>query len=271
MIYLFRRIVNFIILTYNTASMTKNNLSAIKAVILAAGKGVRMNSDLPKVFHKIAGKPMLEYVIRAVRRAGIKDICVVVGHKRELIQNYLKHWEVGFAIQEEQLGTAHALLQAGEYLKDFSGVVLVLAGDMPLIKPQTIKSLVEFHKKKKAAATVLTAVLDDAASFGRIIRDKNRRLIRIVEKKDASLEELEIKEVNTGIYCFSGNKLFAALEEVRPENVQKEYYLTDVIEIFRKKRQLVYAFSVKDPKEALGVNTKEELENVSKLISGKAS
>lgn len=242
-----------------------NNLP-IKAVILAAGKGVRMNSDLPKVFHNLAGKPMLAYVIEAVQKAGIADICVVVGHKRELIEKYFQKWPVSFAAQDQQLGTAHALLQAKKHLGSFKGVILVLAGDMPLIQPQTIKDLIAFHNHNKAAATVLTAILEDPASFGRIVRDKGSRLMRIVEKKDASLEELDIKEVNTGIYCFDSGLLFPALEKIRPENVQKEYYLTDIIEVFCREKKPIYAFNVSHPREALGINTKQELEDVKKVI-----
>ncbi|MBU0574421.1 MAG: NTP transferase domain-containing protein [Candidatus Margulisbacteria bacterium] len=236
------------------------------AVILGAGKGVRMQSDppageagLPKVFHKLAGKPMLEHVIDAVKEAGIEKVFVVVGHKKEMIKDYFKGHDVVFVDQDQQLGTGHAVMMAEPHLKDFQGQVVVLAGDVPLIKPATIKKLIEFNLARRASATDLTAVLPDAGNYGRIVRKPDGEIVRIVEKKDASPEELKIKEINTGTFCFNASDLFAALKEVKAENAQKEYYLTDTIEILRSHGKHVYALATDDPFEVLGVNTKEEL------------
>lgn len=228
-------------------------------IILAAGKGVRMQSDLPKVFHSLSGKPMLQYVIETVQSLGISDIYIVVGHKKEMIINYFKDWPVTFISQDKQLGTGHAVLMAEPYLKNFSGNVLVLAGDVPLLSSKTLKNLVDFHNEHNASATDLTANLPDAGNYGRIIRDSNGEISRIVEKKDANEEELKIKEINTGTFCFNASDLFWALSKVKAENVQKEYYLTDTIGILREGGKRVFAYLSPNYKETLGVNTRDEL------------
>jgi len=231
----------------------------LAAVILAAGKGVRMKSDLPKVFHTLLGEPMLSYVLKSVAALKPKRTIVVVGHQRELIMDYYKDWPVTFVVQSEQLGTGHAVIQAEKELADFSGDVLVLAGDVPLLSVATLEKLVGFHQRHKAAVTDLTAELPDAGSYGRIVRAADGEFLRIVEKKDASPAELAIKEFNTGTFCFDKKELVGALQEVRADNVQKEYYLTDTVEILRKKRLPVFAYLTSDPSETLGINTREEL------------
>jgi UDP-N-acetylglucosamine diphosphorylase/glucosamine-1-phosphate N-acetyltransferase len=241
----------------------------LAVIILAAGKGVRMQSDLPKVFHEILGEPMLTYVLKTVKQLSPAKTLLVVGHRRDLIMDYYKDWPVEFVIQAQQLGTGHAVMQAEPALKDFSGEVLVLAGDVPLISVETLKKLLDFHQKKRAAVTDLTAKLDDAGSYGRIIRKESGELLKIVEKKDASVEELKIKEFNTGTFCFEKEALFAALKEVRAENAQKEYYLTDTVEILRKKGLPVYAFMTDKTEETLGINTKDELVRVEKILLNK--
>jgi UDP-N-acetylglucosamine diphosphorylase/glucosamine-1-phosphate N-acetyltransferase len=238
----------------------------LAAVILAAGKGTRMKSDLPKVFHEILGEPMLSYVIQTVQKLGPQRILVVVGHQRKLITDYYKDWPVEFAVQAEQLGTGHAVQQAEQALAGFNGNVLVLAGDVPLLKTETLKSLVSFHEEHKAAATDLTAELPDAQNYGRIIRGKGGELLKIVEKKDASPDELKIGEFNTGTFCFDAAALFAALKEVKAENAQKEYYLTDTIAILRQKGLPVLAYKAADAGETLGINTKEELVAIEKAL-----
>lgn len=238
----------------------------LAVIVLAAGKGVRMKSDLPKVFHEILGEPMLTYVLETVKKLNPSQTYVVVGHKRDLIMDYYKDWKLKFVIQEEQLGTGHAVMQAKSHLENFSGTVLVLAGDVPLLSEKTLKKLVDSHLKNKAAATDLTAVLDDAGNYGRIIRSEKGEILKIVEKKDASLEELKIKEINTGTFCFDKAALFKALAEVRAENAQEEYYLTDTLEILRKKNLPVFAFRAEDPSETLGVNTREELISIEKHL-----
>ena len=242
----------------------------LAAIVLAAGKGVRMQSNLPKVFQEILGEPMLSYVLKTLARLEPAKTLVVVGHQRQLIMDYYHDWPVEFVVQAEQLGTGHAVLQAEPYLKDFSGQVLVLAGDVPLISEQTLRRLIDFHLKHKAAATDLTAVLPEAGSYGRIIRGSGDQIIRIVEKKDASPEELKIKEINTGTFCFDKEALFGALKEVKAENAQKEYYLTDTIHILKGQGLPVFAFPTDNPVETLGINTKDELVEIEKaLLSAK--
>ncbi|MEE8638656.1 MAG: sugar phosphate nucleotidyltransferase [Candidatus Margulisiibacteriota bacterium] len=238
----------------------------LAVIVLGAGKGVRMKSDLPKVFHEILGEPMLTYVLETVKKLAPQQTYLVVGHKRDLIMDYYKDRDLKFVVQEEQLGTGHAVMQVKPYLEDFSGTVLVLAGDVPLLSESILRKLINFHLKHKAAATDLTAELEDAGNYGRIVRSEQGEIIKIVEKKDASCEELKIKEINTGTFCFENDALFEALAEVRPENVQKEYYLTDTLEILKRKGRPVYAFRAEDPSEALGVNTKEELILVEKNL-----
>jgi UDP-N-acetylglucosamine diphosphorylase/glucosamine-1-phosphate N-acetyltransferase len=241
-------------------------MSDLAAIVLAAGKGTRMKSDLPKVFHEILGEPMLSYVIRTVQKLNPQKILVVVGHQRRLIMDFYKDWPVEFVVQAEQLGTGHAVMMAEPKLRDFSGQVLVLAGDVPLISEQTMRQLVDFNIKNKAAATDLTAVLTDAGNYGRIIRQANGEIVKIVEKKDASPAELKIKEINTGTFCFDKAALFAALKEVKAENAQKEYYLTDTIHILKNMGRPVFAFPAENPAETLGINTKEELVEIEKIL-----
>lgn len=238
----------------------------IDVIILAAGKGVRMKSDLPKVFHKILEKPMLSYVLEAAKSLDPKKIFLVVGYKKEIIMDYYKDWPITFVIQNEQLGTGHAVMQVEPHIKEMSGDVLVLNGDIPLITSATLSAFLNFHKEKRSAATVLTAVLEDPSHYGRIVRNENGRVLKIVEKKDASKEELEIKEINTGVFCFKKSLLFSALKEVKCENVQKEYYLTDTLEILKKKELPVFAFRAKDPTETLGVNNRDELLEIEKKV-----
>jgi bifunctional UDP-N-acetylglucosamine pyrophosphorylase / glucosamine-1-phosphate N-acetyltransferase len=245
------------------------NVSDLAAVILAAGKGTRMKSDLPKVFHEILGEPMLSYVIQSVQNLKPSKILVVVGHQRELISDYYQDWPVEFVVQAEQLGTGHAVQQAEPALHGFNGNVLVLAGDVPLLKTSTLTELVAFHDKNRAAATDLTAELPDAGNYGRIVRGPGGEFVKIVEKKDASPDQLKIKEFNTGTFCFDAKTLFAALKEVKAENVQKEYYLTDTIEIIRKKGLPVLAFKTADASETLGINTKDELVAIEKILLGR--
>jgi UDP-N-acetylglucosamine diphosphorylase/glucosamine-1-phosphate N-acetyltransferase len=242
------------------------DMQNLAAIILAAGKGVRMKSDLPKVFHEILGEPMLTYVLETVKKLSPSKTLVVVGHQRRLIMDYYKDWPVTFVIQEEQLGTGHAVRQAEPFLKDFSGDVLVLAGDVPLLSEKTLRRLIDFHVQNKAAATDLTAELPDAGNYGRVVRKENGEVVRIVERKDASPEELKIKEINTGTFCFNKEALFTALKEVRAENAQKEYYLTDTVEILKKKGLPVFAFRAENPSETLGVNTREELVAIEKIL-----
>ena len=236
------------------------------ALILAAGKGKRMKSDLPKVLHKLDGKYIVDHVIEAARAAGIERQILVIGHKAEMVRDALKGRNIPFALQEEQLGTGHAVQMAREYLAGFSGDLVVLCGDMPLVKPETIRRLMEEKERLDAAAVVLTVVLEDPAKYGRIVRDDKGLLKSIVEYKDADDEVREIREVNTGAYCFNWPKLEKILDSLDDNNLQKEYYLTDSIAIFVKQGETVGALVASDPNEGFGINSVDELSMVEGII-----
>lgn len=239
------------------------------AVILAAGKGKRMNSDLPKVLHQLGGKPMVEYVIDSAREAGAERIVLVVGHRWQQTQSYLKHLKVEFVVQREQLGTGHAVLQTEELLSGFEGEVLILCGDVPLLRAGTLKNLLEEHKRKKAAATVLTAVLEDPSGYGRIMRDQRGMVQGIVEDKDASADQKKVSEINTGTFCFDKTSLFSVLERVRCNNEQGEYYLTDTVKLLLDQKLTVWAVTASDPYETLGINSLEELKRVEEILAAR--
>lgn len=235
------------------------------AVILAAGKGVRMRSALPKVMHKLSGRPLLGFVIKAVRAAGIKNIVIVVGKDKKLVIETFKDVGIKFAHQKKQLGTGDAVRAARSLLKGFNGTLLVLAGDAPLITSATLRRALEQHQKAGAACTMITAILDNPAGYGRIIRGADGCVERIVEEKDASNQEKMIKEVNSGNYVFDSASLFKALSKIGRANKQGEYYLTDCIEILGSFGRKVWAISVDDPAEILGINSREELAEVGKI------
>ncbi|MCF6096197.1 bifunctional UDP-N-acetylglucosamine diphosphorylase/glucosamine-1-phosphate N-acetyltransferase GlmU [Thermovorax subterraneus] len=227
------------------------------AVILAAGEGTRMNSSIPKVLHKVCGVPMLGHVISQAKEAGAKRIIVVVGRGAEEIKRAFEGQKVEFVLQAEQKGTGHALLQTEDAVKG-EETLLVLYGDMPLVTSETLKSMVEYHIRNLAAATVMTAKVNDPAGYGRIIRE-GYRVIAIKEEKDASPEEKAIGEINSGIYCFDGKRVFEALRQVNNNNAQGEYYLTDVVEILNREGEKVLAYEVKDTTEVQGVNDRIQL------------
>ena len=235
----------------------------INALILAAGKGTRMKSELPKVLHKVAGKKMVDHVIEACKEAGVERPILIVGHQGEQVQEVLGS-EFDYIFQHQQLGTGHAVMQAEELLKNFKGSLLVLCGDTPLVQGTTLSKLVKKHTETKAVATVLTALMEDPTGYGRIIRDKKGTVEKIVEQKDATEEQLKTQEINTGAYCFDSKELYRALQSVTPANSQGEYYLTDVLEIFVKKGQLVQAEVINDPKELMGVNHRIQLAEAEK-------
>ena len=224
-----------------------------KAIILAAGKGTRMSSELPKVLHKVEGKPMIQHSIEKARAAGVGEIIVVVGYRKELIVELLGD-SVKYAVQEKQLGTGHAVACARPYLAGFEGNVVVLYGDMPLLSPQTIRALIERRDEDEAASAILTIVLDNPPDFGRIVRDGAGQVMRVVEVKDATPEELDIKEVNVGAYCFDCQALLPALGLLRDDNAQSEYYLTDVVEILARQGRRVETVVTPRLEEALGIN-----------------
>lgn len=238
---------------------------------MAAGKGKRMKSDLPKVLHKLNGKYIVEYVIEAARKAGLGRQILVIGHQAEMVKKAFAGRGVEFALQAEQLGTGHAVMMAEPLLDSFSGDLVVLCGDMPLVKPSTIKRLVDERHRLGAAAVVLTAVLDEPGSYGRIVRNENRLLTAIVEYRDADKEIRNIKEVNTGAYCFDWETLRPILSRLSDNNDQKEYYLTDTVSLLVGQGKSVGAIIAEDALEGFGINSLSELEMVENIIKNGTS
>ena len=237
----------------------------IVAVVLAAGKGTRMKSNKSKLVHKIYGKELVKRVVETAEKSDIKDIIAVVGYKKEEVQKVLGD-TVKYAYQEEMLGTGHAVLQAEEYLEGRKGKVVVLNGDVQIIRPETIKKLIEKSIKNKEYATVLTAIYNNPTGYGRIIRDDGGNVKEIVEEKDLSEEQKSNKEINAGIYCFDIEELLKALKELKPNNAQGELYLTDVVKIMNDKGLKTGAVIVKDNTEILGVNDRMQLELLTKVL-----
>lgn len=227
------------------------------AIILAAGAGTRMKSDLPKVAHECDGKPMVRWVIEAAHAAGIERIVSVIGHGRDVVAPLVA--DTCVAIQEQQRGTADAVASAREALAGFEGSVVVLSGDCPLITAETIRELIAMREREQAAVVVLSMRMDDPFGYGRIVRDGAGALECIVEQKDATPEQAAITECNSGFYCFDAQALFAALSQVGSNNAQGEFYLTDVIGICREAGRTVCAWCTPDATECLGVNTPEQL------------
>jgi len=218
-----------------------------------------MKSDLPKVLHTLNGKPLIGYVLDTVFSLNLDKVAVVVGYQGEKVIDFLKGRDVEIVWQKEQLGTGHAVMQAEPIFLNFDGDLLVLCGDVPLLRAETLIYLLKTHQQKKAKATVLTSVLDEPKGYGRIVRDKNGNFERIVEDKDTSPEEKQIKEINTGEICFSAPALFSALKKVKRDNLQKEYYLTDVLGILQNDGEIVQALRVQNPWETIGINSTSEL------------
>ena len=241
----------------------------LHVVILAAGKGTRMKSARPKVMHKVAGLPMIEYVMRAADSLSPKTITVVVGHMKELLRAGLNHYpQLSFATQEPQLGTGHALLQTAGVLENHTGNVLLLSGDVPLLRPETVAALVQKHEAAGAAATVLTAQVDQPYGYGRIVRVKGK-LSRIVEERDASPVQRKIKEINSGVYVFALAPLFEALRTLATGNAQGEYYLTDLIATYRRRKRPVEAVLIDGSNEIRGINSRSELAEASRIVRQK--
>ncbi|MBC1737629.1 bifunctional UDP-N-acetylglucosamine diphosphorylase/glucosamine-1-phosphate N-acetyltransferase GlmU [Listeria seeligeri] len=235
------------------------------AVVLAAGQGTRMKSKLYKVLHPVCGKPMVEHVVDQISTLDVDKVVTIVGHGAEKVQEHLAG-KSEFVKQEEQLGTAHAVLQAKAALAEKDGVTLVVCGDTPLIEASTMEALLKYHHEKRAKATILTTVIEDPTGYGRIIRDDLGIVEKIVEHKDATEKEQRISEINTGTYCFDNKALFEALEKVSNDNVQGEYYLPDVIKILKDSDEVVAAYRMESFEESLGVNDRIALAEASKLM-----
>ncbi|MBC23109.1 MAG: hypothetical protein CMJ32_04230 [Phycisphaerae bacterium] len=249
-----------------TTDQTGNRYSA--AIILAAGKGTRMKSDLPKVMHEAAGRPIVDWVVAAARASGIEKIVLVIGHGAELVREFYKddddiHW----AVQEEQLGTGHAVMSAaGVFDADREGDILILCGDAPLIRSSTLQTLLLKHHQDKAALTMATSILDDPSGYGRIIRDANGRLDSIVEDRDADPQQKAIREINPGYYCFDGRTLFKSLPLIENDNAKGEYYLTDLVGIYREQGRIIDAVDALEPEDVLAVNDREQLQQVDSIL-----
>ena len=228
--------------------------------ILAAGKGTRMNSDIPKVLHDVNGKSMIQRIIDTAIELSPLKIITIVGYKKELIIKDLELYEIDFAIQKNQNGTGHAVEQCREKIKDIDGNILILSGDVPLISKNTLKTLIEHHIKYESKASLISAMLDTPYGYGRIIKNKDNSLSRIVEHKDATELELKEHEINTGIYIFDADKLFEILPVIGNTNNQKEYYLTDVLNILLDSNELVFTQKTSHLNEILGINTLDQLE-----------
>ena len=235
-----------------------------KAIILAAGKGTRMKSKFPKVVHKVCGKEMVNHVIDVSKNSGVNDIVVILGHESETVKEKLPK-DTMIAMQTEQLGTGHAVIMAKEYINE-EDTIVVLCGDTPLVKEETLKKLFEYHLENEYHATVLTTCVDNPTGYGRIIRDENQDLLKIVEQKDANEEEKKAKEINSGIYCFNGKSLRESLDLLDNKNAQGEYYLTDTIKIMRDKGQKVGAFNGSTIEELMGVNSRVELSKAEEIM-----
>lgn len=240
-------------------------MSDLVTVILAAGKGTRMKSKLPKVLHKAGGKSMVQHVIDAAKAAGAKRNIVVTGFGGEMVREALGA-QAEFAEQTEQLGTGHAVLQTADLLASETGTVMVLCGDTPLLTGDLLKKLYDEHVAAKAKATVLTAIMPDATGYGRIIRLADGSVEKIVEHKDATDAEREVKEVNSGIYCFDAVALFESLKKVTNDNAQGEYYLPDVLEILQKQGEKIWAVAADDYESTLGINSRLQLAGAEKIL-----
>jgi bifunctional UDP-N-acetylglucosamine pyrophosphorylase/glucosamine-1-phosphate N-acetyltransferase len=234
------------------------------SLILAAGKGTRMNSDLAKVLHEVDGRALVEYVVDTVETLGLSPNVVVVGHQADRVRGKLAGRPVVYADQPEQLGTGDAVRRAAFALDGFEGTLAVLCGDVPFLRASTVRELIRRHESGGYDATILTAVLEDATGYGRILRGPGGDVLRIVEHKDATPEERAVREINSSIYCFRYPLVQEALREVTDTNRQKEFYLTDTIAILRGWGKRVGAWAAPDPLEVSGINTAAQLEDLAR-------
>jgi len=237
------------------------------AIILAAGMSKRMNTKMAKVLHEVCGRPMLSYVLDSCRQAGVKKIFVVVGFASEQVEErFANSDDIVWIKQEQQLGTGHAVLCCKEHLRDFKGQTLVLCGDGPLIRTETLARIIKEHEEGHAAATLATAEIDDPSGYGRIVRDDSGNIKGIVEHSDCTKEQLEINEINPSYYLFNNTILFDMLENIKPDNAKGEYYLTDVISGILATDYKVLAIKAVLPEEALSVNSRAQLSEISKIM-----
>ena len=238
------------------------------AIILAAGKGTRMESDLPKVLHEVCNRPMLGWVIDACRAAGCERLVVVIGHKAELVREAFAGdcGDITWVEQTVQLGTGHAVMVCADELSDLSGPVLVVAGDGPLVKPETLEALMDTHAADGAACTLATCILEEPGLYGRVVRDADGRVVGIVEAIDADEAQREIKEVNVSLYCFDAATLAGVIPRLGNDNAKGEYYLTDALAILRAGGAPLAAVAAVEPEDVISINTLDELKQVDKIM-----
>ncbi|HEX3034184.1 MAG TPA: bifunctional UDP-N-acetylglucosamine diphosphorylase/glucosamine-1-phosphate N-acetyltransferase GlmU [Thermodesulfobacteriota bacterium] len=239
---------------------------AYSVIVLAAGRGKRMKSECPKVLHPILGLPMLSFVLDAVMKISPERIVVVVGFGKEEVNENIQSDRIEYVLQGEQLGTGHAVMCAEKALRDFRGTVIIVNGDFPLIRPETLSSFINSHDESGATLTLLTTTLDNPYGYGRIIRNKKGGIIKVVEEKDATPNEKDIKEINAGTYCVESGFLWRALSQTNTENEQQEYYLPDIVKIASRNGGKVNGFTVPDSEEVLGVNNRAELAKVERIL-----
>lgn len=254
------------------STMRSSNLAPPASIILAAGKGTRMGGDLPKVVHEVAGEPMVRWVVRACRAAGVGRCVLVVGYRQELVREAVADMaDLEFVEQREQLGTGHAVRMARPLFEGALSDVFVLAGDGPLIRAHTLAQVLATHRRCGADATLATAILEDPTGYGRIVRDRSGRFAAIVEQKDATPDQLAIREVNPSYYCFRSDALFGALEQVRNDNQQGEYYLTDVPGLLQRAGRTVAVEAAVPAEDVWSINTPEQLAEVDRILRHRLS
>lgn len=239
----------------------------VAALVLAAGLGTRMKSDLVKVMHAVGGYPMVSWPVEAACEAGASRIVLVIGHQSKKVREYFAgEANIDFVVQNEQLGTGHAVACAKESLRGFAGNVLILCGDAPLIKAETLRSMLAYHEAKQATVTVLTTHLENPFGYGRVIKREGGRIVRIVEEKDASVEEKEITEINSGSYCIEAGFLFDAVSNLKNDNIQQEYYLTDIVKEAAERGKLCVSFPVEVAEEVMGVNDRVQMADAEAVV-----
>ncbi|MEI6209561.1 MAG: bifunctional UDP-N-acetylglucosamine diphosphorylase/glucosamine-1-phosphate N-acetyltransferase GlmU [Desulfuromonadales bacterium] len=242
-------------------------MESFAAVVLAAGKGTRMKSGLIKILHPAAGQPLIAWPVAAARGAGADPIVLVIGHQANAVQNAFRGaGDIRYAMQEEQLGTGHAVACALDELAGFHGTVLILCGDTPLLSSATLSALLMFHRDNSSDITVLTALMDDPFGYGRVVRDASGRVVRIVEQKDADPEEQELREINSGIYCVESDFLFGNIRSIGNDNAQKEFYLTDLLAIAVRKGLVCLAMPTADATEIMGVNDRSQMAAAARVL-----
>lgn len=241
--------------------------SPVTVVVLAAGLGTRMKSHKPKVLHRAGGRSLVEHVVRTAQAlAPPERIFLVVGYQAEKVRASIATPGVGFVYQAEQLGTGHALMVAADQISRMDGLLVILYGDCPLVRTETLEGLVEAQQSSNAAGTILTAYMDDPTGYGRVLRDSDGNVTGVVEQKAATPEQLAIPEANMGLYCYRAEPFWAHVRELRPDNPAKEYYLTDMVEVLRRAGYEMNAYRIDDPREVLGINNREELAAVDRLL-----